>query len=126
MSLPSAASAATGPNDPIERHRLRHAFEIVAAALLGNEQSCHLTLHPRCDHDRTGFGQGLCSGGDVRHVAVTSLAASITTGPMSMAVSPASAGLPLPSFLRFSSVNARWIASTARTARSASFSWATG
>jgi hypothetical protein len=37
-----------------------------------------------------------------------------------------SAGLPVPSFLRFSSASERCIASAARTARSASFSYATG
>ena len=52
--------------------------------------------------------------------------ASTTTGPESIAMRAASAGLPVSAFLRFSSASARWIASAARTARSASFSCATG
>jgi hypothetical protein len=41
----------------------------VAAALIGDEQSSHLTLHPRRDNDRTRLGQGLCSCCDVGHIA---------------------------------------------------------
>ena len=47
MALPGAASAAARPNEPEQRHRLRHAFEFMAAALLGDEQACDLPLHPR-------------------------------------------------------------------------------
>jgi hypothetical protein len=32
------------PHDPIQRHRLRHAFEFVVAALLGHEQAGDLAL----------------------------------------------------------------------------------
>ena len=52
MALPRAASAAACPHQPEQRHRLRHAFEFVAAALLGDEQTGDLALHPRCHHDR--------------------------------------------------------------------------
>ena len=69
MALPCAASTAAGANDPEQRHRLRHAFELMAAALLGDKQTCDLALHPRRDRDRTRFGQGLGTGRDVRHVA---------------------------------------------------------
>jgi hypothetical protein len=47
-----------------------------------------------------------------------------TTGPESIATRAASAGVPEPVFFRFNSASARWIASAARTARSASFSCA--
>jgi hypothetical protein len=52
--------------------------------------------------------------------------ASTTTGPESIATRAASAGVPEPVFFRFNSASALWIASAARTARSASFSCATG
>src|SRR5262249_8272800 len=44
MALPRAASAAACPNDPVQRHWLRHAFEFVTAALLGDKQAGDLTL----------------------------------------------------------------------------------
>jgi hypothetical protein len=53
VALPRTASATARPNDPVERHRLRHALEFMAAALLGHEQACDLSLHPRRDYDRT-------------------------------------------------------------------------
>jgi hypothetical protein len=53
MALHRAASAAARPHDPEQRHRLRHAFELMAAALLCHEQACHLALHSRRDYDRT-------------------------------------------------------------------------
>ena len=55
-------------NRPIFRDRRRHAFEFMAAALLGDEQASDLTLHSRRDHDRTRFGQRLCPRGDVWHI----------------------------------------------------------
>ena len=98
----------------------------MTAALLGDEQAGDLTLHPRRDHDRARLGQRLRPRRDVRHVAENLARASTTTGPDSIAMRAASAGLPEPAFLRFNSASARWIASAARTARSASFSCATG
>jgi hypothetical protein len=53
MALPGAATAAACSNDAVQRHRLRHAFELMAAALLGDEQACDLALHSRRDYDRT-------------------------------------------------------------------------
>jgi hypothetical protein len=47
--------------------------------------------------------------------------ASSTTGPESIAMRAASTGLPVTAFFPFSSHSARWIASAACTARSASF-----
>jgi len=51
---------------------------------------------------------------------------STTAGPESIAMRAARAGFLVSAFLRFNSVSARWIASAARAARSASFSCATG
>jgi hypothetical protein len=60
-----ATSATTGQDDPEQRHRLGHAFEFLAAALLGNEQARRLTLHSRRHHDCTRLCQGLCPDGEV-------------------------------------------------------------
>jgi hypothetical protein len=40
----------------------------VSAALLGHEESGHLTLHSRGCDDRTRLGQGLRPRGDIRHI----------------------------------------------------------
>jgi hypothetical protein len=70
MALPSAAPAAARAHDPEQFHRLGHAFEFIAAALLGNEQAGDLALYSGRGHDRTGLGQSLRARCDVRHVAV--------------------------------------------------------
>src|SRR5215469_11204260 len=49
MALAHTATAAARPNDPEKRHRLRHAFERVRAALLGDKQPGGLALYP-CRH----------------------------------------------------------------------------
>src|SRR6516164_6257608 len=54
-ALPGAASTAARPNNPVKRHRLRHAFEFVAATLLGDKQAGDLTLEPRCHDDGAGL-----------------------------------------------------------------------
>src|SRR5215469_13968001 len=54
-ALPRAASAAARPNNPVQRHRLRHAFEFVTAALLRDKQPGDLALYPRGDHNRARF-----------------------------------------------------------------------
>ena len=56
MALTCAPSATARPHDPIEDYRLGHAFEFVAAALLGDEQASDLALHARRDHDRARLG----------------------------------------------------------------------
>ena len=70
MALPRAASAAARPHEPEQRHRLRHALEFMAAALLGDEQTGDLALHPRCHHDRAWLGQRLHPRRDVGRIAV--------------------------------------------------------
>ena len=50
------------------RIALRHAFEFMTAALLGHEETSHLTLNPRRHHNRIRLRQGLGSRRDVRHV----------------------------------------------------------
>ena len=61
MALSGAASAAARPHKPEQRHRLRHAFEFMAAALLGDEQAGNLALHPRRYDDRAWLSQRLRS-----------------------------------------------------------------
>jgi hypothetical protein len=65
----SGAGRRAGQHDSEQRHRLRHALEFMAAALLGDEQTGDLALHPRRDHDRARFGQRLRPRRDIRHVA---------------------------------------------------------
>jgi hypothetical protein len=69
MTLACAAFSAARADDSEQRHRLRHAFEVMAAALLDDEETGDLTLHPRCHNDRTRLGQTLRSRRDVRYVA---------------------------------------------------------
>ena len=96
------------------------------AALFGNKQTGDLPLHPRRDQNRARLGQRLHPRSDVGTSPKISPAGSTTTGPVSMPMRALSDGLPEPAFLRFSSASARWIDSAARTARSESFSCATG
>jgi hypothetical protein len=49
MPLPRAASAAARTHNPNQRHRLRHAFELMAAALLDDEKAGDLALQLRRD-----------------------------------------------------------------------------
>ena len=127
MALPRAASAAARPHEPEQRHRLRHAFEFVAAALLGDEQAGDLTLHPRRHHDRARLCQRLHPRRDVGRVAVN-LARRIDhyRADFDPDARVRALACQQPAFLRFTSASARWIESAARAARSASFSCATG
>ena len=69
MTLACAASSAARADDPVQRHRLRHTFEFMAAAFFDDEETCDLALHSRRDYDRTRLGQRLRSRRDIRHVA---------------------------------------------------------
>jgi hypothetical protein len=69
MALAPSASAATGAYDPVQRYRLGHTFEFVAAAILGDKETGDLALHSRGHDDRTRLRYCLRSRGDVRHVA---------------------------------------------------------
>lgn len=111
-------SAAACLDDTVQRHRLGHAFELAAAALVNDEQTGDLLLYSRRDQDRARLPQGLCLSKDV----TISPASSITTGPESMTMHAARAGLLVSAFIRLSSATARCVASAARTARSKSFS----
>src|SRR5262252_11051116 len=70
MALAHTATAAARPNDPEKRHRLRHAFERVRAALLGDKQPGDLTLYPRRHHHGTRLGKRLRPRRGVRRIAV--------------------------------------------------------
>jgi hypothetical protein len=56
VALSGAAATAACPHNPVQRHRLGHALEFMVAALLGDEQSSDLALHPGGDYDRSRFG----------------------------------------------------------------------
>ena len=43
----AAPAGAARANDAVERHRRRHAFELVRTAVLGDEQASGLALHGR-------------------------------------------------------------------------------
>src|SRR6516165_1019073 len=53
MALTSATSTPACSYKPKQRYRLRHAFQFMAAALLGDKQTSDLPLHARGDHHRT-------------------------------------------------------------------------
>ena len=65
----AAPSAAARPHDAIERHRRRHALELMGALVLGDEQPGRLPLHARGDEHRPRLGRGLHPRRDVRRVA---------------------------------------------------------
>src|SRR5262249_45712956 len=69
MALAHTATAAARPNDPEKRHRLRHAFEFVAATLLGDKQPGGLALYPYRHHHGTRLGKRLRPRRDVRHIS---------------------------------------------------------
>ena len=68
-ALPGAVSAAACPYKPVKHHRLRHAFEFVAAALLGDKHPGDLALYPRRHHHSTRLGKRLRPRRDVRHIS---------------------------------------------------------
>ena len=96
------------------------------AALLGDEQAGDLALHPRRDQDRARLGQRLHPRGDVRRVAENLARRIDHHRPGFDADAGGKLWLADTRVLAVDSASARWIASAARTARSASFSCATG
>ena len=95
----------------------------MAAALLGDEKAGHLALHPPCDHDRARSANA-CARRDF--ALAEYLARRIDHHRPRIDRYARAAGFPVLAFLRFNPASARWIASAARAARSASFSCATG
>jgi hypothetical protein len=71
MALARSASAPACSDDPVQCHRLRHAFKFMAAALLGDEQAGDLALHPRRDDGGTWLRQRLCPRRDYPTSATT-------------------------------------------------------
>ena len=65
----AAPAAAARPHDAIERHRRRHALEVMRALVLGDEQACDLPLHGRRDDDRARLRGGLHARGDIGRLA---------------------------------------------------------
>ena len=70
MALTNAAPATARPHEPKECHRLEHAFDFVAAALLGNKQANYLALDAGCHKNHAWFGQRLHPRRDVGRVAI--------------------------------------------------------
>src|ERR1700738_547419 len=70
MPLACATSATAGSYKLEQRHRLRHAFQVMCPALLGDKETDDLTLHLRCHKDRARFCQRLHPRGGVGRIAV--------------------------------------------------------
>src|SRR5271165_4293030 len=96
------------------------------AEILGDEQPGGLPQHSGGDEDGAGLGRALNARSDIGSLAEHFAVASTTTGPDSRPMRAMSCGALVPAFLALSSTSARWMASAARTARSASFSCACG
>jgi hypothetical protein len=55
IALPCAASATARAYKPEQRHPVRHAFQFMAAALLGDKKTGDLALNLRCHDDAAGL-----------------------------------------------------------------------
>ena len=127
IALPGAAAATARTHEPEQRRRLGYAFERMRAALFRHKQAGDLALHSRGDQHRARLGQRLHPRGNVGDVAVN-LAGRIYHRRAGF---EPDAGAQAPACrcrrsCGSSSASARWIASAARAARSASFSCASG
>jgi len=56
VALSRAAATAASPDYSEKRDWLRHALEFVATALLDDEETGDLALHPSCHDHRTRLG----------------------------------------------------------------------
>src|SRR5262245_22093228 len=70
MSLTCATSATARPYKPEQCHRLWHAFQFMAAVLLGEKETGDLALHLGCHDDRAWLCQRLHPGRSVWRIAV--------------------------------------------------------
>ena len=70
IALSRAASATTGSNKLEQRHRLRHSFQFMAAALFGDKKSGDLALHLGRHYDRAWLRQHLHSRRSIGGVAI--------------------------------------------------------
>ena len=95
------------------------------APLLGDEEPGDLALHVHV-MSTTRVGGSLDARGDIRRVSEDLAAGSTTTAPALEADARRQLRRALGSVPVLRSESARWIASAARTARSASFSCACG
>ena len=96
------------------------------AAVLRREQSGGLPLDGGCDEDRAGPRGALDPRGDIRRIAEHFARCVDHNLPGIKADPRGKLRRALLAFLALISTRARWIASAARTARSASFSCACG
>src|SRR5271165_5810461 len=122
----AAPAAAARAHDAIERDRLRQALELMLAFVLGDEQPGDLALYGGGDEDCAGFGRRLHARGDIRCLA-EHFARSVDDDRSGFeADAGGKLGRAERALRALRSASARWIASAARTARSASFSCACG
>ena len=122
----SSAPSAAYPQDAIESHWRRSALELMGALVLNDEQPSDLPLDRRSDQHCPRLGRRLNSRGNVGRLAEHLAGRVDDDGAAVEADATASCGPPIAAFRALSSPSARWIASAARTARSASFSCARG
>ena len=122
----ASPAAAARAYDAIERDRSRHAFEPMRAAVFRDEQPRDLALNACGDDDRTRFGEGLHPRSDIGRLAehcagrVHHDLAGFQADARHQ-LRRVLAGVPGVEL-----VERPWMASAARTARSASFSCACG
>ena len=121
------APAAARTHDPEKLDQGGHALEFVRALLLGDKEPSHLPLDVQGDEHRPRLGGRLHARSDIRRVA-EHFAGRLHDDRAGLDPDARLElqGAPLAAFLALSSASARWIASAARTARSASFSCARG
>ena len=123
---PAAPAAAARAHDAVERDRRRHALELMRALVLGDEKPGGLALHARGDEHRPGSAARLHPRGDVRRFAEHFAGRIDHDGPALEADAGGELGRARSALRALRSASARWMASAARTARSASFSCACG
>jgi len=68
VALTRSTPATAHASNPVQRHRLAHALEIVGAVVLGDEQTGDLLMHPSRHYDTAGTSHCLCSGRNIRHI----------------------------------------------------------
>jgi hypothetical protein len=119
-------AAAARADDPEKLDRGGHALEFARALLLGDKSpaTCRWTF--KVTSTDPGSAAASTRAATFGASPNTSPVASMTTWPDSIPMRALSSGAPLAAFLALSSASALWIASAARTARSASFSCARG
>jgi hypothetical protein len=121
----SAAPPSACAHDAVERHRRRCALERMRAPFLGDEQARDLMVDIRRHDDRAGLRERLNPCGVVWRLAKDFARCVDDQGPRVDADARGKLGRA-PACVAGVEFGERWMASAARTARSASFSCAFG